>query len=463
MNPVPNIVFISPGKEEMHNGPDTDWVENLGTNLALVLQKAIGSAVKSITPDSKEAAGIISKADVLITLMHESYPASGKYLDLLNKCTGEGKDKCPPLIRLDASPENRTNTPGGLRQAASVEMHQQSDGKSVWFGEESGAYWSKLLDLAAEVKALAGNGTPAAATQRTVYLAESSRDMSKNRDILKRELLEYGYQVTAVTDLDLPSAELKSKIQSLVDRSHLAIHLLGNAYGEVLKDTGLSIAEMQVQFVGEYLEAIENDPVHAEKELGRLIWIDPEYNPVDSSQEEFVSRLKKNIENLHRTEIIQTPLELFKTLVIKKLQKSDERIPKATGKDAQPGFLYLIHAPDDQKDVRELSESLQKEGVPTRMLNYEERNLLNDHKNSLRDCDGALIYYGHANRPWLRSKVLDLLKAPGMGRIHAFRCRQVLAGKKDLLEDYIPPVGISVIRETDIAKAIAQIVKNLNR
>ena len=298
---------------------------------------------------------------------------------------------------------------------------------------------------------------------RTVYLAQSSADMFRNREILKRELVEQGYDVVPVADLSNHASELKSHIQKLVDSSILAIHLLGNEYGEIVNDTGLSMAEMQVLYAGEYLEALENDPVHASKSVSRLIWIDPEFSPRNQNQEDFINRLKKDLEHLHRTEIIQVPVEAFKTLVINKLKNWKKESGPAPAGDGKEGFLYLVHSPDDQNEVVKISEGLQKEGCTTRMLDYDgdQAMLLNDHKQCLKECTGAVVYYGSPNQSWLGSKVLDLLKAPGLGRTSPLQTRLVVAAKKDLLEGYSPPEGITLIRDTSLSGVTSRILETL--
>ncbi|MCK4745508.1 MAG: hypothetical protein KAT15_00655, partial [Bacteroidales bacterium] len=81
----------------------------------------------------------------------------------------------------------------------------------------------------------------------------------------------------------------------------------------------------------------------------------------------------------------------------------------------------------------------------------------------LQACDSAVVYYGNPNRPWLRSKVMDLLKAPGLGRVHSLEARQILAGKKDELEDYSLPGEINITREPDMSKAVSQLLKTLKQ
>ena len=468
MKPVKKILLLSPDKNDVQSGPDPAWIEQLAVNLGLVLDKYTGESLLTVMPDSKNTDELFTKPVFLILLMHDSYASSGKFVKFLESVAEKGRDMIRHVSRIDTSGGAIVKIPDIFKAAPSVELSESSENtdQARWIGEDSNIYWSRLLDLAAEVKFLAGQIPEPApgGSGNLIYLAQASADMRRNRNILRRELLEYGFEVVPDSDLKFRKSDLKSYIQNLVDKSRLVIHLLGNTYGESMKDTGYSLAEVQVQYITEYLEAIENDPVHAEKELERFVWIDPEFNPLDSQQEEFINQIKRNIENLHRTEIIQTPLELFKTLVINKLRRSpagssilEKEIP------AQSGLIYILHAADDQEEAAELARGLSKGNLVAGMLDYgkEQKSLLNDHKAYLKECNAAVIYYGIPNRPWLQSKVMDLLKAPGLGRNRSLDARQILTGEQDTLEDFSLPSGISLIREPDLSKAANQLLKNL--
>jgi len=470
MKPVNKIVLLSPGKDNLQSGPDSAWLEQLGTNLDLVLKKYTDEKLRIISAQSKEAADLLAGPVFLILLMHGSYVSSSEFIEFLDKAAEESRDNIVKLIRIDTSSEIAENTPELFANAPSIELFDSNEDQdeSQWLGQEASVYWSRLLDLAAEVTSLTEPKTDPEnkVAGNMIYLAQVSADMGRNRNILKRELIEHGFRVGPFTDLKSYKTDLKSQIQSLVDQSRLAIHLLGNAYGEAIKEVGYSLAEVQIQYITEYLEAIDNDPVHAEKDLTRLIWIDPDFNPVDSQQEEFINQLKRNIENLHRTEIIQTPIELFKTLLIRRLRQKDSAVSVADMPEETRGrFVYLIHSPDDQDVAAELAKGLLKGGLNTGMLDYtnNQRNLLNDHKAFLQTCVGAVVYYGNSNRPWLQAKVMDLLKAPGMGRTSKLESRQILAGKEDVLEDFSLPNEISVTRESDISSAVNQLLKTLKQ
>ncbi len=468
MEPVKKIVLVSPDKDDLQSGPDSAWMEKLGANLGLVLKKYTGETLQSLSPGSKQAGEAFDKPVFLMVVMHVSYSSSAKYMNFLKKAAADHGDRIVKLMRIDTSTAIAEKTPELYANAASVELFTSEEGsdQELWTDEDSDIYWSRLLDLAAEVKALSAPTVRKAVegTGRMIYLAQAAIDMSRNRDIMRRELLEHGFQVVPDTDLRIQQANLKSHIQNLADKSRMVIHLLGDAYDETMKETGKSLAEIQVQYITEYLEAIENNPVHAEKDLNRLIWIDPDFTPADSKQEEFISQLKRDIESLHRTEIIQNPIELFKTLVIKRLRQRDPGVSTKQQREAAGGrFIYIIHAMDDQVEASELAEGLSKGGIITGMLDYtkEQRGLLNDHKNYLQACYGAIVYYGQKNRAWLQSKVMDLLKAPGLGRSHSLETRQILTGKKDMLEDYVLPAEISITRDPDLPKAVNQLLKNL--
>jgi hypothetical protein len=470
MEPANKIVLLSPGTDNLQSGPNLAWLEQFGANLDLVLKRYTDESLRIISPESKEAADLLAKPVFLILMMHMSYGSSGKLMKFLEKIAEENRDTIVKLLRVDTSPEIAEKTPELFANAPSIELfdsHEETN-PSQWFGQEATVYWSRLLDLAAEVSSPV---EPAADPAKgdagnIIYLAQTSADMGMNRNILKRELIEHGFRVMPGADLKIHKTDLKSQVQNMVDQSRLAIHLLGNAYGKPMKESAQSLAEVQIRYITEYLKAIENDSAHTKKKLNRLIWIDPEFNPVDSQQEELINQLKRNIENLHRTEIIQTPIELFKTLIITRLRQKESDVYFTDMPEESSGkFIYLIHALDDQDEAAELAKGLSKGGLTTGMLDYskDQRNLLNDHKAFLQACDGAIVYYGNSNRPWLQSKVMDLLKAPGLGRTHSLESRQILAGRMDALEDFSMPDAISITREPDISRAVTQLMKNLKQ
>jgi len=362
-------LLVRPGKDKLTDGPDSGWIEQLEANLNLVLQKYAREPLISFQQGSKISKEILLESLNVILLTHVSYTSSEDYLSFLKGIADVGGNSNHNYIRIDTSLQDTEKLPEAFADAVSIIFADSNTGEREWIDEKSPVYWSRLLDLAAEIDPVGKTQLKQGEGQAgdIVYLAQTAADMGTSRNILKRELTEYGFRILPSVDLKYQQSDLKSNIQSQVDKSRLTIHLLGNIYGKTMKDTGYSISEVQIQYITEYLEAIENDPVHASKEINRLIWIDPEFNPVDSQQEEFIIKLKRNIENLHRTEIIQTPLELFKTLVIRRLRKETVRdLRDPGGEQSGLKFIYLLHSPDDQQESIVLAKKTVREWITNR-------------------------------------------------------------------------------------------------
>ena len=57
------------------------------------------------------------------------------------------------------------------------------------------------------------------------------------------------------------------------------------------------------------------------------------------------------------------------------------------------------------------------------------------HNENLKRCDASLIYYGHENEDWIRSKQKDLLKSAGLGREKPISPQAVLIENEAQLDE----------------------------
>ncbi len=54
------------------------------------------------------------------------------------------------------------------------------------------------------------------------------------------------------------------------------------------------------------------------------------------------------------------------------------------------------------------------------------------HQENLRRCDASIIYFGSSTEDWIKTKLQDLLKAPGFGRIKPMKAKAVyIRGEKE--------------------------------
>lgn len=80
--------------------------------------------------------------------------------------------------------------------------------------------------------------------------------------------------------------------------------------------------------------------------------------------------------------------------------------------------LYVIYDERDAAEASQWVEFLFKQGLEVIRPVFvgDEVELREYHEENLRSCDGALILHGQANECWLRRKIRELQKSPGLGR-----------------------------------------------
>lgn len=448
------IILLRP--DDHGSGPDTSWIEQLAHNLKLASDRygADLSGIRLLSAKEKDAGQFLQSAPAIILIYHESYLGDAGFVKLVEKELFR-KGDTRKVIMITASPPHREAFGGRGMGLASFGLF----GPDGIFNESSPSYWSVLLDIVQDL----GNEGPA--DRGIIYLAHTEPDILEIYHALRRELKARGFRIVPGAEFSAHPKELKALVQKDIEGARLAIHLLGDEYGKPVGEGSVSISELQVRVIGEYLKDLEkDDALSVQTSIDRLIWVDPDFNPKDKRQADFVEELKRNIEKLHRTEIIQNPLELFKTLVVKKL-KEEDTLEQEEGKTihGKGSGVYIIHQKSDEKAVVGLADDLTSKGLVISRLDYSgaHESLLREHKLYLRNCDASLIYYGNANRPWLRSKIMDLLKSPGYGRNKPLVLKQILTTGEDRLDDFIYPGGFEVDRETDPGKTVAVLLKQL--
>jgi hypothetical protein len=461
MKPGNQIILLR--TDDPKSGPTKEWAQQFASNLKLVSGRynAAVSEVKIISPKDKDAGQMLKVCSTVIVILHESWMDDGAYTKLIDKEIMGGGEVDKQVVLVNTSPGRRDALNGKLEKLPSFIFFDSQSQDSGLIDETASSYWSKLLDIVLDL----GRSEPS--NSGIIYLAQTEADINPSRDIIRRELVEHGYRIVPDIDLASQQKDIKSLIQKDFDQSRLAIHILGNNYGAPHGDTSASISELQVRYIGEYLDAIEKDEtLSASSAVSRLIWVDPEFNPVDKQQSDFVDELKRNIEKLHRTEIIQNPLELFKTLIIKKLHGEDD-VSTQEDENIKGGRMevYIIHQKSDEKGAGKLRQNISDKGIDVTMLDLSgvHEGLLRDHKKNLRSCDATIIYYDKRNRPWLKAKVMDLLKAPGYGRATPLKLKQLLTTGEDKLDDFVFPAEIKIEKETEQEKALSTLLKQLKQ
>jgi hypothetical protein len=291
-------------------------------------------------------------------------------------------------------------------------------------------YWLKLDDLAHDIaeslermdRGAEIDGS-ASSDSKTIYLAETSFDMRDARDVVRRELLGHGHVVLPDRPLPLVGKECEQSVKDELSKASLSIHLIGRNYGLIPEGAKDSIV------------VIQNELAIARGETGpfsRLVWLPPDFSSEEEKQLQFVDRLQTDVRIQSGADILQTPLEDFKSVVLDRLRPAPapaaaaapdqaKEAPARGADDADAEGLKRIYMIYDQRDgdaPQVVEDYLFQEGyeVLVPVFDGDEADVRREHEESLSACDGVLLYYGTANELWLRRKLREIQKAAAFGR-----------------------------------------------
>lgn len=278
-------------------------------------------------------------------------------------------------------------------------------------------YLQKLYDLAYAIKDLlktvdckeCSEDQAEATTGITVYLAETTFDLNKERDEIKRELQQRGYTVLPNQPLPLNTPELQTVVCEHLKHCTLSIHLIGEKYGIVPEGENKSVVDLQNELAA---ECSQEKP-----EFSRLIWMPVGLQVKETSQQQFINYLQNNPGTQKGAEILRTSLEDLKTIVQDKLRPQQKSPEQQIAEDG-PIRVYLIHDQRDIDLIKPLEDYLFEQNfeVLSPLFEGEQAEVRQYHQDNLRLCDAAIIYYGNANERWLQVQMGELRKAPVYGR-----------------------------------------------
>jgi hypothetical protein len=319
-------------------------------------------------------------------------------------------------------------------------------GRPVEFGRLFGSeaerqYWSKLNDVAYDIYQLLGNlerrvavevdssveisgsvaqgngtGERVVALKPPIYLAETTFDLTDERDKIWRELQQRGHLVLPDQALPPYNPAFERLVQENLERCRLSIHLIGSRYGIVPEGADRSLVELQHEL------AIAHNQNHPD--FIRMLWMPIGLEVQEPRQEALLSRLQDD------AELLQTSLEELKTLIQDRLNPRPQ-VPTAERADnrseSDPLRVYLICDQRDEEAIAPLDDYLYDQGfeVIRPLFDEDETQVRQDHLDTLQVCDAVMIYYGGGNEKWLRTKLGDLRKIAGYGRSHPMLAKAV--------------------------------------
>lgn len=474
-------IFISYGHldDEDPAGDVKGWVDLLVERLPRLVSSSLGylPAVwrdqRSLTGDALLRAAIeegISHSLLFIPIVTPRYVQSDWCLREL-----EAFSKNPPLPN---APAHRSRIfkvikspllfhlakkePAPLRELIGHSFYEMEGDMPVEFSPDvvpskDPRYWTVLRRLAWDISTLLAaikdpehRGTtkelPTEGPKKFIYLAETSSDLTQEREVVRDELRQRGYGV--LPEEKLPATELQeteAAILKAIGRSLLSVHLIGKRYGTAPEDDPRSIVSIQ--------EDLASQRCAKDSSFSRILWMPqglmtPALEVSDERQKEFITALQTRISA--GAELLQTSIEDLKTRIVEKLNPpAPIATPKQNGR-SKLKQVYLICENRDRSLVRPIKEYLFKQNleVITWLDGDTAATLMDYHHKNLRECDAALVYFGNGDEPWVRKNLEDLEKAYGYGREEDWSASAVYVGapQNDQKEDFLTHLVPYVIR-----------------
>lgn len=319
---------------------------------------------------------------------------------------------------------------------------------SRFFGNDAErGYWMKLVDMAYDVYQIQKEFSEDEKSKsegevfdknKTIYLASTGVDMIIQRDIVKRELIRHGYKVLPDHSLPKEVKALQSMVLNDLEKCCLSIHLIGEDYGYKAKGSDLSIVDLQNKIAAKHTyDVLEyNKSSDKDEKFTRLIWLSPDLKNVSERQKIFIEDLKSDAASLEEAEVLQISLQELKSIIREELvtggRFKKKEIANLEQLPEDGSLVYFIYDKLDREGAKPIETYLKEKGVNVVSSIFEGDlvDLRYLHQENLRRCDASLIYYGNSSEDWIKTKLQDLLKAPGFGRVKPFKVRAVYIGDK---------------------------------
>jgi hypothetical protein len=191
--------------------------------------------------------------------------------------------------------------------------------------------------------------------------------------------------------------------------------------GKLVKDGGLTLVEIENQIASQHSKQINDQPrIKYIERFKRVLWISPHRENISVKQKLYIENLKKDLVNIQNAEVLEIPIEELKGFINSLISWRVDAWDKAAKvTKSRKKSIYFICDAFQRKQCAPMGKLLESQGYNVVFSNFEGELLTirNRHLKNLNECDGTVIYYGNNNQNWIKSKLIDSVKALGLGRI----------------------------------------------
>jgi len=275
------------------------------------------------------------------------------------------------------------------------------------FNDRLPDYWDKITDIAVEIHKFSEQEQVKNIKEK-VYLSLTELNQNADRDNLKRDLNDIGFDVIPEKNLSVDFNESTGQIETYIRQSKMLIHMIPSVYHSYFKDRHLSLVEHQCNVSAGLISELENTP--------RIIWIPSDMEVVDEDLQIFIEKIQRDPEQTSRTTILKCALEDLKR-VYRRILKSDEA--EVSEEITELPDIYFI-SDEAHSDLFEILKNDLRGSHYKVARNYSGLTY-NNHLNFLAHARIVIIQYTQENSQWFNVKVNDILKSPGLENARSYQ------------------------------------------
>lgn len=424
------------------------WVDSFRKFLDVIIEQILGEkpVILAYGNNEKPVKSELIKTAVFISVLSPEYVKNASCLEEIEDFISNNQSGFSNhFFKVIKFPVLPTEVPDKILSLLSYNLYDVDpfsgdvkEFEEFFSSDAQRKFWLKLVDLAYDIATAIKNSkqlellSSKSTKAKTVYLAEVGSDLQMHRDNIKRELIRHGFRVLPDRVLPASKTSLEVSIKKDLDECSLSIHLIGDYHGDLIPGTETSVLEFQNQLAAEHKNVWSNAISGSESFFNRLIWISPDAEFADDKQKIFLDNIRRDIESTEDSEIIQSPIEGFKTMVLQFLLGFEKNLISTKNKKANTGkVIYVIYDKIDEYEAKQMSDFLKYQNFDVICPRFDGNlmELRENHLENLKICDFGLIYLNSVNDLWVQMKYLDLLKAPGLGRTKSEINKAMIIGK----------------------------------
>lgn len=343
-----------------------------------------GLDIRSSEPlDEGMATGTPENAAVFVAVVSDDYLGSAQAVEgarfdraaRKRDSTGE-----PPIFLLVETP------------VAIPEYLQGAAGKYEAFGEDSAPTEALLRTACTNLVMQVLSALPSpeedvpAAAQKKVFLAHTHKSLFGERKQLLNELVSHGFAVAPQADAAATPEQILEATTRLAE-ADVSVHLLNSAYDEAAAD----------------------EAVAAAGKTRRLVWLEPESDPHNSTMKELFADVK----GAEGTTPYENSLEEFRKHLLRELGER-AGTPVAEQAPIEPPAskdlldIYVHYESSDAKETQRVVDFLDRLDCVTYPTMYgpetDTSERAKHYETAMSICHAVLVVAGHAPFPsWLQS------------------------------------------------------------